>query len=462
MAETSKVKTVMVNSEGGISYPENFISTNNIAQTTLIDGANSTFQTAVAGALTQIGETNLIGPVSIENGLKCYSSEDSSDDTFKLYSDVLSSNVIDFIANSADGSMNFDIGHDGGSGDGRLNINSGGQYSILSLTSGGWGDGNDGSSNISIATSKTVDSTIKISNHNEIVPSNPFESTENYYDTDSELYLNNDNYAQLSYKKTYKGPSDETSGMCPICYNNIKLYDNGMDLIHSYDFKRPDGDTESEEWGDNSKIQLSGGLIHLEAGGYPYPPANFININGGGNYTDGIIIQTYNDNGEVGGPIHLNGQVFVNGTSLTDLIGAGSSVDLSNYVANTVKLTGRQEFNIIGGEGKIGVDPEVYDDCYISFMGSSNPPDGLAIHAGAGAIEIEGGNGIDLKGNTGPITLTTDEGNIELNASDNIKMGAYFTAPVYTENDDSSYTKTNKTVALRVVERDGAYTIVID
>ena len=34
MAETSKFKTVMVDKVGGISYPENFIAANNIAQTT--------------------------------------------------------------------------------------------------------------------------------------------------------------------------------------------------------------------------------------------------------------------------------------------------------------------------------------------------------------------------------------------------------------------------------------------
>ena len=329
-----------------------------------------------------------------------------------------------------------------------------------------------------------------------------------------------------------------------------------MDLTYSYDYKRPDGDTESEEWGDNSKIQLSGGLIHLEAGGYPYPPANFININGGENYADGIIIQTYNDNTEGGdGPIHLNGQVFVNGTSLTDLIGAGSSVDLSNYqtklnyysesnyddgsshvfitadqtkignsdtyidvvpyissksitiqnnvgditvnassdislTANKVTMfNGNLEINHLNGAdatyitptigsirlGKdnnyISVDPNGIDSIKLSTSGRRILMEsyqssiiigaelGLSLYGtNDGRIIINEAGGIDISGNS----ISIGTGATTLNLTNKIDMGTYFTAPVYTENTDGTYTKTSKTVSLRVVERDGAYTIVID
>lgn len=63
---------------------------------------------------------------------------------------------------------------------------------------------------------------------------------------------------------------------------------------------------------------------------------------------------------------------------------------------------------------------------------------------------------------TDSVSIGLDGSTQTVNINGTIKMGTYFTAPVYTEAADGSYTKTNKTVSLRVVERDGAYTIVID
>jgi hypothetical protein len=98
----------------------------------------------------------------------------------------------------------------------------------------------------------------------------------------------------------------------------------------------------------------------------------------------------------------------------------------------------------------------------------------INLGVGVGSINIDSGNGLYMAGEA-EIKIESDN-QVIINAGNDIKIGTVndysdthsiifgskFSVPVYTENDDGSYTKTNKTVALRVVERDGAYTIVID
>lgn len=78
-------------------------------------------------------------------------------------------------------------------------------------------------------------------------------------------------------------------------------------------------------------------------------------------------------------------------------------------------------------------------------LNTSEEDFGASISVGDGRVFIRGDNNIVLDSLNG-----------------NIICHSPISAPVYTENTDGTYTKTNKTVALRVVERDGAYTIVID
>jgi hypothetical protein len=130
----------------------------------------------------------------------------------------------------------------------------------------------------------------------------------------------------------------------------------------------------------------------------------------------------------------INNQVINIGCSSTN----GYYYNYYELIGNTTNISGKV-INI-GGSADNGM----------SIPGSSINLIGTAIKISSQGISPN---------NTGSyIKLDGDNISLEPDPSPNdghIKMGTYFTAPVYTENDDGSYTKTNKTVALRVVERDG-------
>jgi hypothetical protein len=164
------------------------------------------------------------------------------------------------------------------------------------------------------------------------------------------------------------------------------------------------------------------------------------------------------------GSIDFHGPVTVNGTLLEDMIGTGGSFQ---YITEPVSPSGVLEIgkmsvgqiDIAGGmyvniESRNNIKLSTSDDNYDNYIALNTDITLRSIHSkisvGSGKVVIAGDDEIILNSMDGRITC------------DSPISAPVYTAPVYTENDNGSYTKTDKTVELRVVERDGAYTIVID
>ena len=335
----SKTKTVMVDKVGGISYPENFISANKIAQL----GSN----------------------IDVEFG------------------DITSYGSL--ICKATDSVLNF-------SGLMEVGVNRRGltPYGYISIAS-----------EIGLELPNTIitkDSLSIYDGPNSIQNNTPFVVignggiTTTGHLTASSLYIETD-------------PNSANSGW-NFVNGSIRYYDAYCSSeINAYNYCPRDGTGYST-------IELAAHKYNQSA------PESSVSINIDGR--DGI---------------KLRGPVTVNNTLLEDMIAtAVSSIDLSNYqtklnyYSESVYDDGSSHVFINADQTKIG-----NDKTYIDVV-----PNGL--------IGIFGTVFVN-----GSITVGGD-----------INTGTYFTTHVYNEAKDGSYIKTNKTVSLRVVERDGDYTIVID